>query len=225
MNKLDSFYKKLLKKYGPQGWWPLFNPKTGRFEYHKNDYSLPKTDAQRFEIIVGAILAQNTSWKNVQKALMGLKEKDMLNSEAIKKTDEKILASIIKSSGYHNQKAKKLKKFIEFLDSKKSVSRQNLLNVWGVGKETVDSILLYAFNQPIFVVDAYTRRIMSRIYKKDFDYDTLQELFMKNLKQDQSIFKEYHALLVEHAKRVCKKESNCQECSLKRDCKSCDLLE
>lgn len=222
---IAKIYDTLAKNYAKQGWWPLYNVKTGRFEYHKGDYNLPKTDAQRFEICLGAILTQNTSWKNVQKAMLEMKKRNLLDKDAIKNSNEKDLADAIKSSGYHNQKAKKLKKIVEFIESGKEFNRENLLGVWGVGKETADSILLYAYKKPTFVIDAYTRRIMTRIYKKDFDYDDLQKLFMKELEHDFKKFNEYHALLVEHAKRHCKKEPNCRECSLKRDCKSCVLLE
>jgi len=220
MKLIDKIYQKLYDKYGPQGWWPLYNAKTGKFEYHKGNYDLPKTDAQKFEICVGAILTQNTSWKNVGKALIELKKSNMLNKDAIKKANEKILASIIRSSGYHNQKAKKLKKIIEFLDSGKSITRDNLLHVWGVGKETADSILLYAYKKPVFVIDAYTKRIISRLVGKEFDYDGLQELFLINLEPDFKLFNEYHALLVEHAKNFCRKNPNCQSCFLRKDCKS-----
>ena len=225
MELINKIYQKLLEAYSPQGWWPLFNNKTGKFEYHKGDYSLPKNDAQRFEIIVGAILTQNTSWKNVEKVINNLERNNMLNLNSLKEIEAGKLSTIIKSSGYHNQKAKKIKKFIEFLDSKKEINRKNLLSIWGIGKETADSILLYAKNQPIFVIDAYTIRIFSRLFKKEFYYDTLQELFMKNLKQDVSIFNEYHALLVEHAKNACKTKPDCPACCLKKDCKFFSLLE
>lgn len=218
MNKLDLFYKKLLKQYGPQGWWPLFNPKTGRFEYHKGDYSLPKNDAQRFEICLGAILTQNTSWKNVEKAIKELNKNNLMEKKKIKLIDKAILADIIKSSGYHNQKARKLKEFANFYISlgKRKPSREELLSVWGIGRETADSILLYAFNMKSFVVDAYTKRIFSHLkfFRDNEDYDKIKDLFESNLPKDLIIYQEYHALIVEHGKRFYSKKPYGIDCQL-----------
>ena len=219
MNNLKQIYQILYKAYGSQGWWPLYNAKTGKFEYHKGDYSLPKNDVQRFEICLGAILTQNTSWKNVEKAILNLIKNNLFDINALRKMKTESLAKVIKSSGYHNQKAKKIKEFIRFLDSKKKITRENLLSVWGIGKETADSILLYAYKKPVFVIDAYTKRIFSRLLNKEFDYDSLQKLFMSNLKNDFKLFNEYHALLVEHGKNKCKSKPNCPHCLLNRCCK------
>jgi len=171
MNIIDT-YKKLYREYGPQGWWPLNG------KYRPNDYSHPKNDHERFEIIVGAILTQNTSWTNAEKALESLKQSNALNKKSIKEMHTDKLARIIKSAGYNNQKAKKLKKFLEF---KGDVNRENLLKVWGIGPETADSILLYAYKKLFFVIDAYTTRIMSRLglCKENTGYDELQEMFHK----------------------------------------------
>ena len=140
-----EIYKQLLVEFGPQHWWPKHC-----------DKKRPGFDP-RFEIIVGAVLTQNTSWKNVEKAIECLFEKNLLDAESISKTPLRRLESCIHSSGYYRQKAKKLKIVARFfLEHKKRPNREDLLSLWGVGKETADSILLYAFNHPIFVVDVYT---------------------------------------------------------------------
>lgn len=218
--ELKEIYKNLLGVYGYQGWWPLFNEETGKIEYHPGKYSLPENDSQRFEICLGAILAQNTSWKNVEKALGNLRKNNLLNKEEIKLIETKKLAGLIKSSGYNNQKAKKIKEFIIFLDSKKEINRENLLGVWGIGKETADSILLYAYSKPIFVIDSYTKRIFSRLgfCEENINYNKLQDLFHENLGKDTKLFNEYHALIVEHAKRFCRKKPLCRRCSLNNIC-------
>ena len=200
MNKINQIYNILFKEYGPMNWWPT------------------KTSNKKFEVSIGAILTQNTNWKNVEKAINNLIENNLLSQESMIKIETKKLAKIIKSSGYHNQKAKKLKEFVKFLNSKKEVSRNNLLNIWGIGKETADSILLYAHNNPIFVIDAYTKRIFSRIGFDENDYNELQSLFTNNLKQDINLYKEYHALLVEHGKNICKTKPLCNRCCLNKIC-------
>ncbi len=200
MDKIKLIYEKLLKKFGKQGWWPTYSSN------------------KRFEIIVGVILTQNTSWKNVEKAIKNLDKFNFLNKKAIKQIKEDELAQLIKSSGYYNQKTRKLKALIEFLDSKKEINRENLLKIWGIGKETADSILLYAYNKPVFVIDAYTKRIMSNLGFKFKDYDDLQEIFMKNLPKDYKLYNEFHALLVKLGKEYCKKKPNCERCPLKKDC-------
>lgn len=200
MDKINNIYNILFKEYSQRNWWPT------------------KTSNKRFEISIGAILTQNTNWKNVEKAINNLIENKLLSKESISKIETKKLAKIIKSSGYHNQKAKKLKEFIKFLDSKKEINRNNLLNVWGIGKETADSILLYAYNKKIFVIDAYTKRIFNRIGFNEQDYDELQNLFMNNLKKDVDLYKEYHALLVEHGKNICKTKPLCNKCCLNKIC-------
>ncbi|HLD05369.1 MAG TPA: hypothetical protein VJG90_06635 [Candidatus Nanoarchaeia archaeon] len=207
-------YKTLLKAYGSQGWWPLLyrreKPGFDQDGYH------PKNEQQRFEIILGAILTQNTSWKNVEKSMRLLQEKELLSLEKLDKVPLKRLATLIKSSGYFNQKAKKIQAMIRFLKSKQPTTRENLLSIWGVGPETADSILLYAYRQPIFVIDAYTKRIFSRIglCKDDVRYEELQQMFHKGLENNSPLFNEYHALIVEHAKRYCKTQPICEGCPL-----------
>lgn len=194
MNNLNKIYDILYKQFGPQHWWPANS---------------------RFEVIMGAILTQNTNWKNVEKAIKNLKERNLLNKEAIQNTPEKELASLIKPAGYYNQKAKKLKAFVKF---EGEITRENLLNIWGIGPETVDSILLYAYNKPIFVIDAYTKRVINRLGYKEQTYDELQTLFMENLPTDEKLFNEFHALLVQLGKNYCKTKPVCEKCPLRKEC-------
>ena len=205
---LMDIYQKLYKAYGPRHWWPGETP---------------------FEVMVGAILTQNTSWKNVEKAIERLKAKGLLVPARIHDISESSLASLIRPSGYFRIKAKRLKAFVNFLfekyggDLKKMKKtgliqlRRELLGVNGIGPETADSILLYGLKKPIFVVDAYTRRILSRhdIVSEKASYDEIQRLFMDHLLHDEERFNEYHALLVHLGKNVCKKRPDCERCPLK----------
>jgi len=218
MNKLKQLYKKLLKEYGHQGWWPLLNKNTKLCEYHKGS---PQNDTERFEIIVGAILTQNTSWKNVEKALCNLKKENILGKKKILNVKEKKLAQIIRPAGYFNLKAKKLKKAASFFTKNKNPTRKQLLEVWGIGPETADSILLYAFNKPFFVVDAYTHRVMERLGYSKNSYDSLQKLFHNNVPKNVAVYNEFHALIVEHGKNTCTKtKPNCNTCCLSKICPS-----
>lgn len=207
---LKRIYRKLLKEYGPQGWWPLLdvkgtNPtKTGSIKgYHPGDYSYPRTRHEQFEICVGAILTQNTSWPNVEKALLNLNSGFLLNPKKVIESDINHLSDAIRPAGYFNQKAKKLKIFSEFYQKNKRPTRTDLLNVWGIGPETADSILLFAYKVPSFVVDAYTKRILinQKIIEETATYDEIKALFEKSIEKDYMIYQEFHALLVEHAKR------------------------
>lgn len=229
MLNLYRIYDILQREYGPQGWWPVTDDEKTQPSYHKGDYTFPRTNQQLFEIMVGAILTQNTSWKNVEKALMQLNHYQLLSADAITKIHLKTLAKHIRSSGYHNQKAKKLKHLVQFLEQypfpelkKRTASelRELLLNVHGIGPETADSIVLYAFNKPLFVIDAYTKRIFSRIglCKEDVSYDELQHKIVNELIDEVQIYNEYHALLVEHAKRYCRTKPLCEDCPLKNGC-------
>lgn len=208
-DKLNSTYEKLYSHFGSQHWWP---GKTA------------------FEVTVGAILTQNTNWQNVEKAIDNLKNHKLLNPQALHKLPQPKLASLIRPAGYYNIKAKRLKHFLEFLfktysGSLKKMSRQNLeilrqqlLLVNGIGPETADSILLYALSKPMFVVDAYTKRILLRhkLIRRDTSYDEIQNLFMGNLKTNVKLFNEYHALLVKLGKEYClKNKPQCQICPLK----------
>lgn len=202
-------YRKLYKFYGPQGWWP------GR---------------SRFEIIVGAILTQNTAWANVEKAIKHIRASGNLASPSkIASLSHKELARMIRPAGYYNVKAVRLKNFTSFLASRYNRSlnklskaetpllRQELLGINGIGPETCDSILLYAFGRPSFVVDAYTRRVFSRhgLFPEDLSYDSIRALFMKNLPSSEKIFNEYHALIVRTGKDYCKTVPQCTECPLR----------
>jgi endonuclease III related protein len=201
---LNEVYNILLDQYGKQGWWPLKGVYSGK---------VPKGD-EIFEVCLGAILTQNTSWTNVEKALENLGEA----SRARVLTSEE-LSLLIRPAGYYNQKVKKIKEFISFLESGASVTRESLLGVWGIGPETADSMLLYGYGQKYFVIDAYTKRIFSRLGVSEGDYAYWQELFHGSFEGDVYMYKEYHALIVEHAKRHCKVKPSCEGCCLKGMCK------
>ncbi|MBI5871724.1 hypothetical protein HZB88_01410 [archaeon] len=206
---LLKIYKLLFKKYGKQGWWPL----KGKYGC-KN----PKNENERFEICIGAILAQNTAWKNVEKALENLSRKNMLNRKAICSAANQQLAILIKPAGYYNQKARKLKLFASFNGK---LTRENLLGIWGIGPETADSILLYAYNKPYFVVDTYTKRIFGRMGFKAESYNDWQLLFERELPRNSELYKEFHALIVEHGKRFCRAKAInglCGKCVVSKHC-------
>jgi len=206
-NIFYKIYKELYELHGPQGWWPLTDLKTfsNPDGYHHLDYSYPKTSSQIFEICIGAILTQSTKWSAAKKALENLKEENLLRPEKILKMDFSKLKTLIRCSGYFSQKSRKVKIFARyFLDLKNKVpTRENLLSLWGIGPETADSILLYAYKVPTFVVDNYTKKIFSNlgVIDKSFDYEKIKNLFEDNLPRDFKLYQEYHALIVEHAKR------------------------
>jgi endonuclease-3 related protein len=216
-SKLLEIYDYLLSLYGHQGWWPLLdfqgtNPtKTGSISgYHPKDYSYPNTENQKFEIICGAILTQNTNWINVEKALVNLQTLTNFVAKSVIDLDDEILKTAIKPAGYFNQKAKKLKIVAEFFvkSEAKIPSRDELLGLWGIGPETADSILLYAYKQPEFVVDAYTRRIFFNLglIKENDKYADIKKYFENSLDKDYKLYQEYHALIVEHAKNLSTKK-------------------
>ncbi len=209
---LVKIYDKLLEAFGPQHWWPADDD---------------------FEIIVGAILTQSVSWKNVEKAIDNLKAEGLLSLDAILAVDKDKLAALIKSTMYYNQKALKLKNFCRYIKQnygrdiyalfEKNIPnmRVELLSIKGIGPETADSIILYAAEKPIFVVDAYTRRIFSRLgfLPDDAEYSQMQDFFMSNLPSDVNLFNEYHALIVRLGKDYCKnKKPLCKECPVKNHC-------
>lgn len=204
-----DLYKELYQLYGQQGWWPLLireNSNEVKLEYRQGDYNSPRNEDELFEICVGAILTQNTSWKNVERSMIKLFENNLLSARKILEVDDDFLKELIRSSGYFNQKAIKLKRFSEFFLNLNGCvpRREDLLNVWGIGPETADCILLYGYKIPVFVVDAYTKRILKQrgIIKGDESYDKIQELFHKSLPKDHTIYEEFHALLVEHGKNI-----------------------
>ncbi len=207
-NLLMKIYLELYKAYGPRNWWP---------------------GETSFEVMVGAILTQNTSWRNVEKAIQKLKGKGVLNPQGIRDLKESELARLIKSSGYYRIKTDRLKSFINFLfqeyggDLKRMKRerlgelRERLLGVKGVGPETADSILLYGLKKPIFVADAYTKRILSRhgLISEKASYEEVQGVFMDHLACNEKLFNEYHALLVYLGKTLCKKIPKCDACPIK----------
>ncbi|MBI4016495.1 MAG: hypothetical protein HY363_02265 [Candidatus Aenigmarchaeota archaeon] len=209
MHEFQKIHYVLLKQHGPQRWWPLNGKYTGKSRL---------SDEEKFEICVGAILTQNTSWKNVEKALCNLQKAELLKCEKIANSKREVIAALIRPTGYFNQKAKKLQLFSVHVQKRGLQAmfnqplqklREELLSLWGIGPETADSIILYAAQKPIFVIDAYTRRIFSRLgyCREDCVYDDLQRLLMASLPMDVKLFKEYHALIVEHAKVCCTKNN------------------
>jgi endonuclease-3 related protein len=208
---LLAVYQRLYDRYGPQHWWPA-------------ETSL--------EMIIGAILTQSAAWTNVEKAIDNLKASGCLSVERLRSMPQEKLARLIYPSGYYNVKAGKIRAFVDWLAEEyggdldrlfaldTAELRNELLSVHGVGEETADSIILYAAHQPIFVIDAYTRRIITRLGlapQKD-SYAAFQALFVDNLSHDETLFNEYHALLVQHGKTVCRKNPLCPDCCLSRLC-------
>ena len=208
MIRIYPIYHRLLETYGPQGWWPAETP---------------------FEIVVGAILTQNTAWKNVEKAIENLKRANCLTPEKILNCPEERLKELIRSVGFYNQKTERLKIISHFILDSGGIERlrreplhllrEKLLSLKGIGRETADSILLYALDKPIFVVDAYTYRIFTRlgIWEGPFDYEGIRSLVEEEISTVPDL-KEFHALLVEHAKRHCRKKPICEGCPLKEVC-------
>jgi endonuclease III related protein len=204
---LLNIYHRLFGCYGPQHWWPGDSP---------------------FEVMVGAILTQSAAWQNVEKAISHLKNNEVMSPLAIHNIPVAELAQLVHSCGYYNAKALKLKALVNWLDEScvdnfdklfaldTDTLRKQLLGVYGIGPETADSILLYAGNKPVFVIDAYTRRIISRlglVSEKD-NYNAYQTFFMDNLPQNTELFNEYHALLIRLGKEVCRKQPICDRCCL-----------
>ncbi|MGD0336426.1 MAG: endonuclease III domain-containing protein [Candidatus Omnitrophota bacterium] len=205
---LTLIYRKLYAYFGPQHWWPAKTP---------------------FEVMVGAILTQSTSWANVERSILNIKKNKLLSADKLYRLPEKRLAVLIKSAGYYNIKARRLKSFLDFIFKEYNASpkrmakvpvqklRHKLLTVNGIGPETADSILLYALDKPVFVVDAYTKRILSRHKLADgkLEYGQVQEFFMRNLKKNARLFNEYHALIVKLGKEFCLKNNpKCAVCPL-----------
>jgi endonuclease-3 related protein len=206
---LYSIYKKLYTYFGPQHWWP---------------------GDSAFEVMVGAILTQNTNWLNVKKAIKNLKQNKVLKPQRLYNLSKKNLAKLIRPAGYYNIKAARLKSFLGFFlknyngnlkkmsQENTQVLRKGLLSVKGIGPETADSILLYALDKPVFIIDAYTKRILWRhhLIEREATYDETQNLFMKELKGDVQLFNEYHALFVRLGKEFClKNKPRCNICPLK----------
>ncbi len=215
-NPYLAIYELLLERYGPQRWWPVTPPGETRPAYTGG----PKRKEQRFEVAVGAILTQNTAWNNAASAIEALNREGLMNPGGLSGLEEKRLARIIRPAGYFNQKAGRLKRLALFFEKSKRITRDSLLELNGIGPETADSILLYAFGRPHFVVDAYTRRMFERIGLIDErdSYERIRSAFEDNLPQRPKLFQEYHALIVEHGKEICRKKTLCRQCCLLRRC-------
>ena len=207
-----EIYEKLFRLYGPQGWWPLMDlesenlNKTGATSgYHPLNYDLPVTGNQKYEIIIGAILTQNTTWTSAQNALLNLKKLNAMDPDNLLALDEDVLKEAVRPAGFLNQKSQYIINITRFFKSLevRTPGRKEILKVKGVGNETADSVLLYAYHEPEFVVDTYTRRIFSHLGLVDgkISYLDLKEIFQSNLPTDVPLYQEYHALIVEHAKR------------------------
>lgn len=224
--QLLQIYEKLLSHFGQQNWWPVSDEGKLKATYEPRS----KLSAeQKFEICVGAILTQNTAWKNVEKAIENLKKAKVLTPEKITKMQKRSLAKLIAPSGFFNQKGAYLRNFCKFwiacgqtqlFELPAEQLRKELLSVKGVGRETADSVVLYAAGKPKFVVDAYTKRIVERVYSRRFSgYEDLQQFFESNLPQDAKLFNEFHALLVALGKEIClKKKPLCENCQLRKGC-------
>jgi endonuclease-3 related protein len=204
---LQEVYERLLAHHGPQHWWPADTP---------------------FEIIIGAILVQAVAWPNAAKAISNLKAAQALEPAVLHALPTDELARLIRPAGYYNVKARKIKAIIAhlyehyqydldaLLSKETRTLRRELLSIYGIGPETAGSIILYAAGQPVFVVDAYTRRLLSRLglVSDDIDYDELQVTFEHNLPHQVSLYQEYHALIVQHGKSICRKRPLCSSCPI-----------
>lgn len=208
--RLQSIYHRLHKHFGPQGWWP---------------------GQSRYEVIVGAILAQNTNWGNVEKAIRRLRQARALTPAGMSALSRRRLQQLIRPAGFFAVKTRRLQSFLAFLHTRYEGSlrrmfreepiglRKALLDVSGIGPETADSILLYAGNMPLFVVDAYTTRVLSRhrLISRTASYDEVQALFMNHLPRKPTLYNEYHALFVAVGKTYCRSTPRCDTCPLRSD--------
>ncbi len=208
--QLMEVFSLLHDRFGPCHWWPAESV---------------------VEMIIGAILAQNVSWKNVETALGHLQNQDLMSLEGVRRVPVEVLEELIRSTRYYKTKARKLKAFVEYVDAEHGgdlqallalplwQQREELLGIYGIGQETADSIILYGSGQPIFVIDAYTKRIFQRLgyFDEKIEYQGMQQFFMGNLPQEAKLFNEYHALLDSLGKSTCMKNNP--------DCSSCPLAE
>jgi endonuclease-3 related protein len=203
---LKTLYRRLFEHYGPQHWWPADSP---------------------FEVMVGAVLTQNTAWINVERAISNLNQAGLLHPASMADLTPDQLAEHIRPSGYFNVKAKRLQALCQWLLAEPSPEaldthhlRERLREIHGIGPETADDILLYAYERPVFVIDAYTRRLCARLSLLDGDlpYEALRANFEQALPKEVALFNEYHALIDHHAKLVCRPKPRCEACFLKGDC-------
>ena len=210
---VEWLFTALYDAYGPRHWWPTVH-------------------GGSFEMVIGAILVQNISWSNTERALINLRDADVWSFEAIIDTTDEDMHELIRPSGYYKAKTRKLKEFADFILSRHDGDLENLfalpidemrtqlLSVWGIGEETADDIILYGANKPTFVVDAYTRRILERLGLKiqGKSYSAYQQIFHDYLPPDAYLFNEYHALIDYHVARICKKKPLCDKCVLAEHC-------
>jgi endonuclease-3 related protein len=209
--RLKAVYRRLFKHYGPRNWWPA--------ETH-------------VEVMVGAVLTQNTAWRNVERAMANLREADCLDAAAIAGLDDAALAGLIRPSGYFNVKARRLKSLCRWYVGAGGFSqinqidtnnlRHELLAVHGVGRETADDILLYGFKRPVFVIDAYTKRLFARLelVKEGIDYESLRGWFEAHLPAEVQHYNEFHALIDHHGNQICRPRPLCDGCCLRSLCPS-----
>lgn len=210
-DKLLNLFNKLRSEYGSQAWWPAETP---------------------FEVIIGAILVQSTAWRNVVKAIRNLREAGLLTPPKLAAISQSQLEELVRPSGYFRVKAKKLRAFLTHLEihhgyrldslfaAEVFALKKELLSIYGIGNETADSIILYAAEKPIFVIDSYTQRLLSRLgwIAGNYDYDKLQSIFMNALPHDVRLYNEFHALIDRHSSRICRKTPHCQVCALRSEC-------
>lgn len=205
----QELYKALLRAYGPQHWWPAETP---------------------FEVVVGAILTQNTAWRNVERAIANLKREGLLDPESILRASPDVLRELIRPAGFYNQKLQRLLEVCRLIRRYDGLERlfslpigelrEVLLSVKGIGPETADAIILYAANKPTFVVDRYTHRVFSRLglWNGPYKYEAIKRLVEGQIPPSVEVYKEFHALIDEHAKRVCRKQPYCHACPLRESC-------
>ena len=210
-DKLLNLYNQLRSEYGSQAWWPAETP---------------------FEVIIGAILVQSTAWRNVVKAIDNLRDANLLTPSRLGAISQTELEELVRPSGYFRVKAKKVRAFVTYLQAHHNYRldslfatdvftlREELLSIYGIGNETADSIILYAAEKPVFVIDSYTHRLLSRLgwIAEKYDYDKLQSIIMNALPHDVRLFNEFHALIDRHSSRICRKAPRCEECVLRDEC-------
>ena len=210
---LEWLFAALFDAYGPRHWWPTVH-------------------GGSFELVVGAILVQNISWSNVERALVNMRDAGVWSFREILDAPDEEMHEIIRPSGYYKAKTRKLKEFAEFILGEHDGDlarlfalpigemREQLLSVWGIGEETADDIILYVAKKPSFVIDMYTRRLLARLgwEIRGKSYSAYQELFHKLLPHDPYLFNEYHALIDYHVARICRKKPLCDQCVLAEDC-------
>lgn len=233
-SKLPRIYRRLDRRFGPQGWWPTTPAGSEQPVYSRKNIQGPLSEKQRLEICLGVFLTQNTNWNNVVKVLTLLNRSKALNFNSLRRLGPAALERIFRSSGYFRQKTRRVRSFLaaieketggrldRYLSGPVPALREKLLRLPGVGPETADSMILYAAQKPIFVIDAYTRRIAMRwgTLKGNESYEEVQRIFTEALPVSAPLFNQYHALLVELAKIYCKKIPECLMCPVAMECRT-----